>query len=71
MSLVSGSPISLFRTCKNLLSIPPVGPTPEDLELSPQTYEPAVKASDMAGERFGQGSGGRAHPDGDGSKAEL
>jgi hypothetical protein len=51
MSLVSGSPISFIQNLqKPFYRYRPVVPTPEDLELSPQTYEPG-------GEGVGYGSG--------------
>ena len=61
MSLVSGSPISFIQNLqKPFYRYRPVVPTPEDLELSPQTYEPG-------GEGVGYGSGsGRGTGDGSG-----
>lgn len=51
MSLVSGSPISFIQNLqKPFYRYRPVVPTPEDLELTPQTYEPG-------GEGVGYGSG--------------
>ena len=51
MSLVSGSPISFIQNLqKPFYRYRPVVPTPDDLELRPQTYEP--------GEGVGYGSGG-------------
>ena len=53
MSLVSGSPISFIQNLqKPFYRYRPVVPTPEDLELTPQTYEPGGE-----GAGYGSGSG--------------
>lgn len=58
MSLVSGSPISFIQNLqKPFYRYRPVVPTPEDLQLQPQTYEPGG-----TGVGYGSGSG-----DGNGS----
>ncbi len=60
MSLVSGSPISFIQNLqKPFYRYRPVVPTPEDLELSPQTYEPGGEGVGYgSGSGSGDGSGG-------------
>jgi hypothetical protein len=58
MSLVSGSPISFIQNLqKPFYRYRPVVPTPEDLELSPQTYEPGEGVGYGSGSGSGMGSG--------------
>ncbi|HZS47674.1 MAG TPA: hypothetical protein VFC63_21575, partial [Blastocatellia bacterium] len=56
LSLVSGQPVSFIQPIQQpLYRYRPVVPIPDDLNLDPQVYEPAVSRS---GKGYGSGSGG-------------